>query len=405
MRTKLVILLMIFLFSCGRESSREKNNTSSVLEIDLLSEPEFGITKLSEIAENVEYIPLQTTDSSLLGDLVRKIVNIDNKVYILNSGLEDEILCFNTDGKFSYKINKTGRGPEEYLSITDFDISYDNSLLTIFSSSDSRLMVYGISESGFTFQRSVSLSDPRPYRIAVVPETDKIFLAIPPWTGTEPTLSLLINTVGDTIHFKQNCYKYEIVGGKQFRAFNEVLIYSIEDKVCFKETFSDTVFFIDAKENSFMPRIIFESHGTFVTPEMKSGSETPRNNTNWIANIFETSKYVFYWYGTSFDRYRILYDKKTNAKYKLDVDNESRTLMKNDLSGGPDFNIDFFNNYCSSGKLFSFVDAIILKKYVAGEDFKNSKVMDTKKKDELKKLADSLKETDNPVLVIVTPKE
>jgi len=91
MRTKLVMLLMIFLFSCGRESIREMDNTGSVLEIDLLSEPEFGITKLSEIAENVEYMPLQTTDSSLLGDVVLKIVNIDNRIYILNSGLEDEI--------------------------------------------------------------------------------------------------------------------------------------------------------------------------------------------------------------------------------------------------------------------------------------------------------------------------
>ena len=142
MRTKLVMLLMILLFSCGRESSREKDNTGSVLEIDLLPEPESGITKLSEIAENVEYIPLQTTDSSLLGDVVLKIVNIDNRIYILNSVEdEDEILCFNTDGKFSYKINKTGRGPEEYLSITDFDISYDNTLLTILSALDSRTLV------------------------------------------------------------------------------------------------------------------------------------------------------------------------------------------------------------------------------------------------------------------------
>lgn len=142
MRTKLVTLLMIFLFSCGRENSREKDNTGFVMEIDLLSEPESGITKLSEIAENVEYMPLQTTDSSLLGDVVLKIVNIDNRIYILNSVEdEDEILCFNTDGKFSYKINKTGRGPEEYLSITDFDISYDNTLLTILSALDSRTLV------------------------------------------------------------------------------------------------------------------------------------------------------------------------------------------------------------------------------------------------------------------------
>ncbi len=55
--------------------------------------------------------------------------------------------------------------------------------------------------------------------------------------------------------------------------------------------------------------------------------------------------------------------------------------------------------------MFSFVDAITLKKYVASEDFKNAQVSDPKKKNELKKLADSLNETDNPVLIIVTPKE
>jgi hypothetical protein len=74
-----------------------------------------------------------------------------------------------------------------------------------------------------------------------------------------------------------------------------------------------------------------------------------------------------------------------------------------DLIGGPDFNIDYLNFYCSEGKLFSFVEAITLKKYVGSEDFKNVRVSDPKKKNDLKKLADSLNETDNPVLIILTP--
>jgi hypothetical protein len=54
--------------------------------------------------------------------------------------------------------------------------------------------------------------------------------------------------------------------------------------------------------------------------------------------------------------------------------------------------------------LLSFVEAITLKNHFASEDFRNAKVKDPKNKDELKKFADSLKETDNPVLIAVTPK-
>ena len=50
-----------------------------------------------------------------------------------------------------------------------------------------------------------------------------------------------------------------------------------------------------------------------------------------------------------------------------------------------------------------FVDAIVLKKYIESEKFKSIQVNESKKT-QLRKISDSLKETDNPVLVIVTPK-
>jgi len=415
MRIKLLILAMIFFCSCGRKSTNETSNADSVTEIDLLSEPKSTVTKLSEFAANVEYIPLQTTENSLLGEFVVKIVTIDNRIYIKNGGLGGEIMCFGMDGKFLFKLKNIGRGPEEYTDIADFDVSSDNKFLTILSSLNRKLLEYGISDAGFTFHKSISLSDPMPYRISMVPETDNVFLAIPPWRGTEQTLSLLINTIGDTIHFKQNCYKYKMIRIINSRALNDMLVYSIGNMVCFKEVFSDTVFYVDSKDNFFKPRIIFDSHGTLSTPGMRGGSEIPGNNTNFIANIFETSRYVFHYYGTRETRYRILFDKKTKTKYNLDVGTFLVTIanitrevekikLKDDLCGGPDFNIEFLNNYCSGDKLFSFVEALSLKKYVGSENFKNEKVRDPEKKNELKKIADSLEETDNPVLIVVTPK-
>lgn len=99
--------------------------------------------------------------------------------------MNGEILCFNTDGKFLYKLQNRGRGPEEYTFISDFDVSSDNKFLTILSGSSYKLLTYGISDTGFTFRRSITLKDPVPGKISIVPETDKAFLAIAPWTGSE----------------------------------------------------------------------------------------------------------------------------------------------------------------------------------------------------------------------------
>jgi hypothetical protein len=83
-----------------------------------------------------------------------------------------------------------------------------------------------------------------------------------------------------------------------------------------------------------------------------------------------------------------------------------KVKLPDDIAGGPDFTIEYINkSYCSGGRLFSFVDAITLKNYVASKGFNNSLAKDPKKKNELKKLADSLNETDNPVLIVVTPKD
>ena len=408
MRIALFTCLLIIFCSCGRRGTDEKDNTGSVIKIDLLSEPRSGITRLSDFASDIGYIPLQTTENSLMGNVRHKIVNPDNRIYLENTEgiFNSVILCFDTGGKFLFKLQKAGRGPEEYTSIADFDVSSDNKVLTILSGLDHKLQVYGISDTGFTFRRSVTLKGPVPERVSMVPETDKAFLAIPPWRGTEPTLSLLINTYGDTILFKPNCYNYKMVRKENFVAGNEMIVYSFGNKVCFKEEFSDTVFCIDSKSTSFKPRMIFDSHGTLATPEVRGGSQAFGNQSTYIANIFETLRYVFGYYISSGPiRNRFIFDKITRTKYLLDTDNKGTSKVKDDLAGGPDFNIEFLDNYCSNNRLFSFVEAIALKKFVAGEDFRKAKVGDPKKKEELKRLAESLKETDNPVLVVVTPKE
>lgn len=401
--------------SCGRKSTDNEIKPDFVIKIDLLSEPESVITGLSDIAENIEYIPLQTTENSLIGAFTLKILNIGDRIYIQNGGLVGEILCFDMNGRFLFKISNEGRGPEEYDFITDFDVSSDNKILTILSGSTRKLVSYGISDTGFTFLRSITLKEPAPWSVSLVPETDLAFMSIPTWLGTEPYLSLLINAAGDTILSKPNSYKFERIqtGRAGTRSIEgKFLTYKTVDMVCFKEDFGGTVFYVDARNSLFRPRIIFNTHGTSFTPEMRGGSEKMKDNsTTYIPKIFETSRYVFCLYYTMIveqkvvNLYGFFFDKKKNSKLKFDVGEDRTIKLRDDLSGGPDFTIEYYENRCSNGRLFSYAEAMALKKFVDSENFKDAEVRDPNKKSELKRLAGSLKETDNPVLVVVTPKE
>ena len=274
---------MILFCSCNSKRSSDSSKSDSIIRIDLLSKPKASVTKLSEFAENIEYIPLQTTKNSLLGEFALKIVSVNNKIYVRNSGLNGEIMCFDVNGKFLFKLQNLGRGPGEYSSITDFDVSSDNKILTIMSSVDRKVIVYGISDAGASFERTFSLKEPFPLTIGLVPETNYAFIAVEPWINTTPALSLLINTYGDTIYLKPNCY-----GSRQDKPtayFRSALVYSRENILCFRELFNDTVFYVDTKEKSFKPRIIFDTHGTLNTPEMVGHPERVGDHVTSIFGI------------------------------------------------------------------------------------------------------------------------
>lgn len=88
-------------------------------------------SKISEFAEGIEYIPLQTSDSILIGE-IKKIIVWDNQYYIWDN-LSETIFCFSSDGKFRYKIYKQGEAPDEYLRISDFTLDRDNGNVIIYS--------------------------------------------------------------------------------------------------------------------------------------------------------------------------------------------------------------------------------------------------------------------------------
>ncbi|MFA5849390.1 MAG: 6-bladed beta-propeller [Bacteroidales bacterium] len=104
------ILLLIVLFST---SCSEQKNEKSLKIIDVAGSVGGGrIIDISEVAEDIRYIPLETAEYSLVGGRVRVLYE-KGRIYITD---QTSILkIFDNEGKFLRNFDRRGRGPQEYL--------------------------------------------------------------------------------------------------------------------------------------------------------------------------------------------------------------------------------------------------------------------------------------------------
>lgn len=102
--------------------------------------------------------------------------------------------------------------------------------------------------------------------------------------------------------------------------------------------------------------------------------------------------------------------KKTYLAYKFDE--KTRNIVRpgiiNDLDGGMPLStvpIFYYYDENDSEYITSLINPFVLKAYISSVEFKNKVPKYPEKKKELEKLANGLKETDNPVLMLVKLKK
>lgn len=119
MRTFILIALLILVSAC-----QEKMVVPSDLQhISLSLETEQKLF-LSEIADSIEIIPLEQTDESDLAT-VMKIIYHKGRYYLLNSigYASKSVQVFDGEGKFLFKLDERGQGPNEWVELNDFTIN------------------------------------------------------------------------------------------------------------------------------------------------------------------------------------------------------------------------------------------------------------------------------------------
>jgi hypothetical protein len=80
---------------------------------------------------------------------------------------------------------------------------------------------------------------------------------------------------------------------------------------------------------------------------------------------------------------------------------DSKILLKDDISGG--LNVE--PKFACNGLIYSWTDALAFKKHMSGDDFRKAEVKNPNRKTELEKLATSVKEDDNHLIIVITLKK
>ncbi|MCD8184757.1 MAG: 6-bladed beta-propeller [Bacteroides sp.] len=119
---------MLLISSC--QKSNQRNFDIPVMDVRNAIQQNASSISLDDDIKSIEYIPLETTDSCLISNILDMRISKDF-IFIYN-GKTSEILQFNRKGKFIRKMGREGNGPGEYNMITELSVDETEKKLFIF---------------------------------------------------------------------------------------------------------------------------------------------------------------------------------------------------------------------------------------------------------------------------------
>ncbi|MFA5849401.1 MAG: 6-bladed beta-propeller [Bacteroidales bacterium] len=402
---KTFALVAILLLNACTSSDISNKNYSTINIADNIGKG--YLLNISEIADSVEYIPLETTDSSLLGTL--RDVYYSNGFFVLTQirNASGTYKIFDRKGQFYNTLNRQGRGPQEYTSVYSMDV-YNNNiiLLTInklneysFDGEFIRTISLVKEEAPFGYSEvkklddnhyllTPSLSSTRQYKYSafIVDSTAKIILS---FHYPESEIELAKNQDGIAKGLASvMIFKHKGIG-KVISGFNEFIISH------------DTEF-----EN--VDTIYKINYGKYQHTAQNIGTSNKNSKLiNLSYDIMESNDFMFMSLGLMALAHKpmkmknrvtgndfmfpiscALYDKRDGNFRLIDQPADYQKGFIEDFEGGP----AFWPNYISEDEyMVSFISA--------SEFIEHAQTHKVSAK--FKKIADGLKETDNPVLVLV----
>jgi len=343
--------------------------------------------KLSEIADSVTYIRLETTDNGLVKYFKASLMRRTSKYYIF--GEMQNVIQFTRNGKFVRNIGRRGQGPGEYNYIRQVDVDEKTGKVYIYS--NRRIHVYDL-ETGKYLQ---TIKPGHPETLSILMQNDSTIIGyVDNSYGQQKTKAYISNLNGEILHEYTRHDLFEVKGGAYMVGGpQDFFLSQYKGMINLKEYENDTVYTITPE--GLQKRYIIDTGKYGIKQEHTfaalHGNEAAYNRlaAEYLRYaVLETENYLFLpyanWAGSEKNSPKMaMYDKRTGECYRVKDD-----FIKDDLSNG----MYVYYPHCA------FDEHTLVLSFLAGQIYheaeKNPELLNHP---QLK----GLKEDDNPVLMIV----
>lgn len=300
--------------------------------------------KISEIAEKVVYIPLETTDQSLLSETL-EIYYGKNDIFV---GDQDHAVFyrFNKQGKFLNQIGRKGEGPGEYPSAIHFYVDEGKSTVSIISPKTRTIYQYnyeGQFVGKIAFPESpwmITLQDgqylfynQRFNRISNDPNVSELFLA--------DASGQIVKQCPTTIQDKE----------MDMLLFESPFFYTYNQKNYYKNPLLDQVFEVKS------PLQLVPAYEIYTGPQKRTKNDmrNPQNLLQQVSvrHIVETDQLRVVIFAHQNKFHNAIY-RKSDASF-VTTKNQYPGFAE-DLTGGPDFTA-YWMGYSRQPVLLSLLTA------------------------------------------------
>lgn len=331
----LSVFLSLLIISC-KETDNEYDHANQADFESQMNKIQVDFTdvdalRFSSIIKRAKYIKLESVDSSLISG-IRKIMLSPDRIFVQTP---TDLIVFNDEGNYINKINRRGKGPGEYLLLTDTWLDLDENTINIL---DGRL--------GKTITFSWDFNYLSEFMHGVkglsffMLNRDNFFI----YNG---------NDIASTTDYKlvyyegkdltNSFFKIDLNEATYLHIFENNNFYNLNNRILFRYNLNDTVYHLTPHKA--IPRLAIDFGENKITPEVFDNKYSDiAEFINYVRKqgfafghygFSLTSKYIFFICEKDKELYFVLHDKKAEETKVYD------SFIDDVTYAGREFNFTF----------------------------------------------------------------
>lgn len=306
-----VVLIFAFFTGCRNVKKQMVEKNSGVKTIIV---PDVVDAGNADIICDLNYIILEAKEKSYFG-YVSKLRVYRDRIYILDTRYAKTLIIYTIEGKHITTVgDKKGRGPLEFVSVTNFEIDYANNQLMVMDNSGRKFMIYDL-DGNFVKQinSNITVFD------AVLLPNGYILHAKPTWEYKIPGQSNYQIIIADeNKQIVNEGFEYDDNENLNIHIYN-VISAQLDGGFNFAPKFRDTIYNVSFE--SIIPKYAIDyGNNKKMSKNMIDGlSSIPDlnklindGNTCFMGNHVESKDFLYLSLGYERNPTHVFYNKQTN---------------------------------------------------------------------------------------------